>query len=130
MDVTLGPWKTDKSVGEQGKALAEAMGEEAWKTVEKSTDFTPVKPPKDKPANMGFTILGTVASVVKKPGNVHVTARFNIWVDGSMSNVATFEGKGAAQGSSTAEDALRAITESRIKMALAAIKGGRVVKQG
>ena len=47
-----------------------------------------------------------------------------------MSNVPPVEGNGFAEGSNTAEDALRAITEARINKILGVIKTGRVVKAG
>jgi hypothetical protein len=106
------------------------MGDEAWNTVKRTGGFTPLKPPQEKPSNDGYTISGVLAAIAKKPGSVQVTARFNIWVDGAMSTVSTFEGKATANGSMTAEDALRAVTESRVKMALDAIKAGRVKKLG
>ncbi len=38
MDVTLGPWTADQP---ENKPLAEAMGDEAWKTVKKTDGFEP-----------------------------------------------------------------------------------------
>jgi hypothetical protein len=129
MDVTLGPWKADKSVNEsQGKPLAEAMGDEAWKTVTNLPDFTPLKAPGGKPADKGFTISGVLASVAKKGVSTEVVAKFTLWVDGTFSNVAPLDGRASAEGSSSAEDALRAVTEDRVTMLLMAIKAGHVAK--
>src|SRR6266849_4299675 len=127
VDVTLGPWKAE-SVDD--KTLAEAMGDQAWKTVEKADGFTPRKDPHGKLAKSGFTISGRLTSVVKMGGTTHVFSTFTIWVDGTMSNVPPVEGNGLAEGSNTAEDASRAITEARINKILGVIKTGRVVKAG
>ena len=127
MDVTLGPWTAQHA---EDKPLAEAMGDEAWKTVEKSDGFTPKEAPKGKPAPKGYTISGSLTSVVKKGKTVQIFSNFTIWVDGTVSNVPPIQGTGFAEGSNTAEDALRAITESRVKKILETIKTGRVVKAG
>ena len=126
MDVTLGPWTAAHA---ENKPLAEAMGDEAWKTVEKTTGFTPKEAPKGKPA-MGYTISGKLTSVVKKGNSTQIFMTFTIWIDGTISNVPPIQGTGFAEGSSTAEDAVRAITENRIKKILETIKTGRVVKAG
>ncbi|HYZ83306.1 MAG TPA: hypothetical protein VE621_02840 [Bryobacteraceae bacterium] len=81
-------------------------------------------------ASRGLTIMGRVASVKKEGSNIQVGAKFNVLVDGAFSNVATLDGRASASGGMTAEDALRAITESKVKMILDAIKAGRVAKQG
>ena len=129
MDVTLGPWKADKSVNEsQGKALAEAMGDEAWQTATNLPDFTPIKSPPGKPADKGFTISGVLTSLVKKGAKTEVEAKFTIWVDGTFSNVAPLDGGASAEGSMTAEDALRAVTADRVTKLLMAIKAGQVAK--
>ena len=131
MDVTLGPWTAEKSVeGKQRQPLAEAMGDEAWNTVKKSTSFTPLKAPHGKPANRGITISGKLTTVSRTGSGIQVVAKFTVWVDGTFSNVAPLEGRASASGGSTAEDALRATTESRIKMLLEAIQAGRILKAG
>ncbi len=127
MDVTLGPWTASHA---ENKPLAEAMGDEAWKTVEKTAGFTPEEAPKGKPATTGYTISGRLTSVVKQGNSTQIFSAFTIWVDGTISNVPPIQGTGFAEGSSTAEDALRAITESRVKKILETIKTGRVVKAG
>ena len=128
MDVTLGPWTAAKTVSAtQRKALIEVMGDEAWKTVEKAAGITGRKA-KSKPASEGFTISGRVSGLSTKAGATQVTAQFTVWVDGSFSNVSLVEGKATASGGSTAADALRAVTESRIRGLLEVIKAGRVLK--
>jgi len=125
VDVTLGPWTAAQA---ENKPLAEAMGNEAWKTVEKAADFTPKEAPKGKAATRGYTISGRVTSVVKQGNGLQVLSAFTIWVDGTMSNVPPIQGSGSAAGGSTAEDVVRAITEDRIKKILETLKTGRVVK--
>ena len=124
MDVTLGPWTAAHA---ENKPLAEAMGNEAWKTVEKAADFTPKEAPKGKAATRGYTISGRLTSVVKQGNSLQILSAFTIWVDGTMSNVPPIQGTGSAVGS-TAEDVVRAITEDRIKKILETLKTGRVVK--
>ena len=127
MDVTLGPWTAAHA---ENKPLAEAMGDEAWKTVDKTVGFTPKEAPKGKSVTMGYTISGRLTSVVKQGNSLQILSAFTIWVDGTVSNVPPIQGTGSAEGSSTAEDAVRAITESRVKKILETIKTGRVVKAG
>lgn len=129
MDVTLGPWTAEKTVDKaQRAAVTEAMGDEAWHTVEKTEGFTPKKAVNGKPAKSGFTISGRLTSVEKSGATTKVAAMFTIWVDGTFSNVAPLDGRGGAEGSSSASDAMRAITESRVKRLLEAIQAGRVAK--
>ena len=109
MDVTLGPWT---AAHVENKPLAVVMGEKAWKTVEKAAGFTPKEASKGK--SKGYGISGRVNSVVKHGNSVQVLSTFTIWVDGTLSNVAPIQGAGSAEGSSTAEDAMRGITENRI----------------
>jgi hypothetical protein len=128
MNVILGPWTADKSVPQtEGLALARAMGDEAWSAATKTKDITPVKP-SGKPAEPGFSIIGLVASFKKEPGKVHVSARFTVLIDGNLVNIAPTEGKATATGSMTAEDAVRAVTETKIKTLLELIKSGKVKK--
>lgn len=128
MDVTLGPWTADMSVAANDrKPLTDAMGDEAWNTVNKVAGFTPKKAGKGKPGK-GFTIFGRLTHVVRNGRSVEVLAKFNVLVDGALSNVAMLDGRASADGSSTAEDALRAVTESRINTLLQAIKQGRVAR--
>jgi hypothetical protein len=129
MDVTLGPWTADMSVAEtQRKPLAEAMGNEAWNTVKNAAGFTPKEAPQGKPAKSGFTISGKLTNVLKDGGSIRVMSKFTLWVDGTFSNVAPLDGQGSAQDGATAEDVLRAITESRVKKLLEAVKTGRATK--
>ena len=125
MDITLGPWTADMSVEErQRKPLAEAMGDEAWKTVKNTAGFAPKAAPQGKPAPSGFTISGKLTNVVKNGNTIHVMSTFTLWVDGTFSNVAPVKGDGYAKDGATPEDALRAITESRVKKLLEVIKSG------
>jgi hypothetical protein len=126
MDVALGPWKADHT---EHKPLAEVMGDEAWKTVEKTTDFTPKKTPKEGVAK-GYTIWGRLTSVVKEGNSVQIFSTFTVLVDGAISNVRELPGTGSGQGRSAAEDLTRAITEAKVKQILEAIKKGRVSKLG
>ena len=128
MDVTLGPWTAEKSVDpKQGKPLAEAMGDEARDTA-KTAGFTPQEAPQGNPAKSGFTISGKVMKVSKEGNSTKVKLMFTLWADGTFSNVAPLAGDGEAQGSASAEDAVRAITESRVNRLLEAIKSGRAAK--
>jgi len=131
MDVTLGPWTADVSVEEsQRKPLAKAMGDAAWNKVKNTAGFTPKEAPLGKPAKKGFTISGKVTHVVKGETGVTSRAIFTLWVDGTFSNVAPLKGEASSSGNGSrdAEEALIAVTESRVKTLLDAIKGGRAAK--
>jgi hypothetical protein len=129
MDITLGPWTAAKTIdAKQRQPLADAMGDEAWNTVSKKDGFTPKKADGGTAAKSGFTISGQVVQVAKQGINLQVKLMFTLWADGTFSNVAPLPGQGAAQGSSSAEDALRAITESKVNQLLDAIKSGRAGK--
>ena len=125
MDITLGPWTAEHAAD---KPLAEAMGDEAWKTVEKSSDWTPQKAVNGKAGKKGYTVSGRLTSVVKEGSKTQIFSAFTILVDGALSNVPPIQGTGFAQAPNTAEDALRAITESRVNKILGTLKTGRVVK--
>jgi len=125
MNVTLGPWTAAHA---ENKALALAMGEEAWSAVKNTDGFTPQKPAAGSSAAKGYGISGKVTSVVKQGNSSQVFSTFTIWVDGTLSNVAPIPGNGSAEGSNTAEDAVRAITEARVKKILQTLKTGRVKK--
>lgn len=125
MDVTLGPWTAEHV---ENKPLAEAMGNEARKTVDKTAGYTPKDATKGKSATKGYGISGRLNSVVKKGNSIQIFSTFTIWVDGTMSNVPPIQGTGFAEGSNTAEDAVRAITESRVAKILDTLKTGRVIK--
>lgn len=129
MDITLGPWTAAKTIdAKQRQPLADAMGDEAWNTVKKKDGFTPIKADGGTAAKSGFTISGQVVQVAKQGINLQVKLMFTLWADGTFSNVAPLPGQGAAQGSSSAEDALRAITEAKVNQLLDAIKSGRAGK--
>ena len=125
MDVSLGPWT---AAHPENKPLAEAMGDEAWKTVEKTAGFTPKKAPQGGSGAKGYTVSGRITNVAKQGNSVQMFSAFTILVDGSFSNVPPIQGNGSAEGSNTAEDAMRAITEMRMKKILDTLKTGRVVK--
>jgi len=127
VDVILGPWT---AAHVENKSLAVAMGDEAWKTVDKAAGFTPKEAPKGKSATKGYGISGRVNSVVKQGNSVQVLSTFTIWVDGTLSNTQPIQGAGSADGSSTAEDAMRGITENRITMILEKLKTGSIRKAG
>ena len=128
MDITLGPWTAAKTINEkQRQPLADAMGDEAWNTAKKS-GFTPKKADGGTPAKSGFTISGQVVQVAKQGIDLQVKLMFTLWADGSFSNVPPVAGEAKAQGSASAEDALRAITESKVSQLLGAIKSGRAAK--
>jgi hypothetical protein len=124
MDVNLGPWT---AAHPENTPLAEAMGDEAWRTVEKAAGFKPKKASQNG-GSKGYTTSGRLANVAKQANAVQIFSAFTILVDGAISNVPPIQGSGSAEGSSTAEDAVRAITESRIKKILDTLKTGRVVK--
>ncbi len=127
MDVILGPWA---AAHVENKPLAEAMGDEAWKTVKNAAGFTPKEAPKGQSATKGYGISGRLTNVVRQGNSVKVFSAFTIWVDGTLSNVAPIQGSAAADGSNTAEDAVRALTEDRIEKILKTIKTGAVHKAG
>jgi hypothetical protein len=126
MDVTLGPWTAAHA---ENKDLADAMGDEAWKTVEKSKDATPKKAD-PKTAAKGYTVSGRLTSADKKGKTTHIFMTFNILVDGFLSNVPPIAGTGFADAPNTPEDAVRAITESRINAIIQKLKTGLIVRQG
>ena len=129
MDITLGPWTAAKTIDQkQRQPLADAMGDEAWNTVKKKDGFTPVQALGGTPAKSGFTISGQVVQVAKQGINLQVKLMFTLWADGTFSNVAPLPGQAIAQGSASAEDALRAITESKVNQLLEAIKSGAAAK--
>jgi hypothetical protein len=128
IEVHLGPWTAAKTVPATHRiTLPKIMGDEAVRTVQNTAGVTG-KEVKGKPAAKGITISGKVTGITTKSGATQVTAQFNVWVDGTFGNVGVVEGKATASGGSTAEDALRAVTESRIRGLLEVIKAGRVLK--
>ena len=128
MIITLGPWKVEAGVDAKLRdSLPAAMADEAATTVSKA-GHTPKAAVDGDPATKGFTISGRVTSVTTQGRTVHVKAMFDIWVDGTVSNVKPVPGDADAEGSMGAEDALRGIVESRVKKLLDAIKAGRVLK--
>jgi hypothetical protein len=129
MDITLGPWTAAKTIDQKKRQpLADAMGDEAWNTVKKKGDFTPKQADGGTPAKTGFTISGQVVQVAKQGIDLQVKLMFTLWADGTFSNVAPLPGQATAQGSASAEDALRAITENKVNQLLDAIKSGRAGK--
>ena len=130
MDINLGPWTAAKTLDAKlRQPLADAMGDEAWNTVKKKKDdFTPIKVEGATPAKTGFTISGQVVQVTKQGTDTKVKLAFTLWADGTFSNVAPVQGQGAAQGSSGADDAVRAITDDSLNKLLDAIKSGRAGK--
>lgn len=128
MEITLGPWTAEMSVAEnERKTLPAAMGTAAKDTA-KRAGFTAKDATLGKPAKKGFTISGKVTSVTKEGRDVTVRAIFTLWADGTFSNVAPLKGEATASGGMTAEDALVAVTESRVKQLLDAVKSGRAQK--
>jgi hypothetical protein len=127
MDVTLGPWT---AAHPEHKALAEAMGDEAFNTASKTPDVTATKAVGGKPGAKGYTISGRIISADKHGITTNIFSAFTIWVDGTMSNVPPIQGNGSADAPSSPEDAVRAITEARITKILQTLKTGRVIKAG
>ena len=97
------------------KALAKAMGDEAWKTVKNSEGFTPKEAPHGQAGERWLHHLGQLTAVSRSGRSAQVAANFTIWVDGTFSIVAPLGGRGSSEGSAGAEDALRGVTEGRIK---------------
>lgn len=129
MDINLGPWTSAKTIdAKQRQTLADAMGDEAWKTAKKKDGFTPVKVEGSTPAKSGFTISGQVVQVTKQGTDLKVKVAFTLWADGTFSNVAPVQGQATAQGSMGAEDAVRAVTEDSVDKLLGAIKSGSAGK--
>ena len=128
MDVTLGPWTGEMSVAEtQRKPLAEAMGDEAWNTVKKRPAHAQGSAARQA-RRAASPSRANSTNVLKEGDSIHVMSKFTLWVDGTFSNVAPLDGEGFAQDGATAEDVLRAITESRVKKLLDAVKSGRATK--
>ena len=130
MDVTLGPWTAEHSIDEADrKPLTEAMADAARTKVKNTTGFTG-KDAQGQPAKTGFTISGKLNNLLKSSAGVTVKATFTLWADGTFSNVKPLAGEATAQGfgRTTAEEALRAVTESRVKTLLDAIKAGTAKK--
>ena len=129
MDMTLGPWTAEKNVTDsEREKLAQAMGEEAWKVSKKFPDFT-FRKAEGMPAKAGFSISGKLMQVTRKGRTVDVVTKYMVWADGVFTNLAPVEGRASAQGGGmTAEDAVRATTESRVKQLLDAVKSGRIQK--
>jgi hypothetical protein len=125
VDVMLGPWK---AAHDKDKPLAEAMGNEAWKTVDKTAGFRPKKLPKDQSDRKGYAIEGVLTSVVKEGNSTHVFSSFMALVDNRLSNTQV-KGNASAPGA-TAEEVVRAVTEDSINKILELIKKGRVGKAG
>jgi hypothetical protein len=131
MDVTLGPWTAEMGVDEkERKPLTEAMADAARSKAKSTPGFTPKDALNGTPAKTGFTISGKLTHVLKSSAGVTVKATFTLWVDGVFTNVKPLAGEATASGfgSTTAEEALRAVTESRVKTLLDAIKSGRAAK--
>jgi hypothetical protein len=131
VDVTLGSWTAEASVDEkERKPLTVAMADAARNKVKNTPGFTPKDAAQGKPAKAGFTISGKLTNVLKSSAGVTVKATFTLWVDGTFSNVKPLAGEATASGfgTTTAEEALRAVTESRVKTLLDAIKSGRAAK--
>jgi hypothetical protein len=68
--------------------------------------------------------------LLESRAGVTVKATFTIWIDGTFSNVPSLAGEAPAKGfgASTAEEALRAVIESRAETLLDAIESGRAAK--
>ncbi len=133
MDVTLGPWTAELGVDEkERKPLIEAMADAARSKAKSTPGITPKDAVNGTPAKTGFTITGKVMHLLKSKAGVTVKATFTVWVDGVFSNVKPLAGEATASGfrATTAQEALRAVTESRVKTLLDAIKAGRVAKAG
>lgn len=129
MDITLGPWTAAKTIdAKQRQPLADAMGDEALKTVNKKGGFTPKKADGGTPATSGFTISGQVLQVAKQGIGIQVKLMFTLWADGTFSNIAPVPGQATAEGSMGAEDALRAVTEAKVNQLLDALASGRAAK--
>jgi hypothetical protein len=128
VDVTLGPWTVAKGVDKEYASLSEVMGDQAWKTVNDTSGFTPKKA-KGKPAASGFTISGKITTVLKEGSSIHIRSLFTVWVDGTFSNVKDLAGDGSVEGMPPSE-AVKGITETRVTKILVAIKAGQVRKAG
>ena len=130
MEITFGPWTAEKTIKKDtSEPLLAAMDDEAKSVAKKTKDVEVREAPKGEVKAPGFSISGRLVTL-KSQGRVNsVVATFNVWVDGFMSNVATTEGRASAEGLG-AEDALRAVVESKVKALLGMIQAGRVVRQG
>ncbi len=127
MDVTLGPWKAALSVDKKYWPLAEAMGKQAWKTVEDSGSV-PKEAVKGQAATTGFTISGELTNVVKDGNGMRVFATFTILLDNTFTNVQPVKGDALADHGAQPVEALLAVTENRITKILGLIKDGLVKK--
>jgi len=130
MEIILGPWTAEKTIQEvESTPLTLAMGDEAWKIVKRLPDFTPKKRTGDG-REAGYAISGHLTTFAKSGRSKQVAAQFSITLDGQLSNVAIMHARATADGSATAEDALRSITETKVKSLLQIVKAGRVGKLG
>ncbi len=129
MDITLGPWTVDMSIGNAtGKPIADAMGAEAFDTVKGTAGFTPQNAVNGKPAASGFTISGKLTKLAKEPNGMHVQGTFTIQLDATFVNIMPVVGDAWAQGSMTPIDAVQALTDAKIAKILTLIKSGQVKK--
>jgi hypothetical protein len=129
MDVTLGPWKAEMAVDAKlREPLVAAMAAAAMEKAKGTPGVTPKEATLGKPAKSGFTISGRVTSAVKQGADLVVSAVFTAWVDGTFANMKEVPGSASASGSMGAEDAVRAVTESRVKTILEGMKNGTVKK--
>ncbi|MGB6944782.1 MAG: hypothetical protein WBE37_20460 [Bryobacteraceae bacterium] len=129
MDITLGPWTVDMSIGNTtGKPIADAMGAEAFDVVNKTAGFTPQNAVNGKPASSGFTISGKLNKLAKEPNGMHVQVTFTILIDGTFANVAPVLGDAWAVAPNTPIDAVQAVTDARIAKILTLIKSGQIKK--
>jgi hypothetical protein len=106
------------------------MGDAARTKVKNTPGFTLKDAMNGQAVRTGFTILGTLTHLLKSSAGITVKATFTVLVDDSLSNVKPLTGEATLSGfgSTIAEEAVRAVTESRVKMLLDGIKAGRVQK--
>ena len=132
MDITFGPWSAEKNISKDASAsLLAAMDDEARRVAKKTSGVTVREPQRGEVKAPGFSISGRLVALKTEGRSNTVVAKFTVWLDGFMANVAPTEGRATASGGGFgAEDALRSVTETKVKSLLAAITAGRVVRQG
>jgi hypothetical protein len=130
MDISLGPWIIAPSVPSNLRGSMPAiMADEAASQV-KRAGHTPKVAPPGKPGK-GYTISGTLRSLVTQGASVTVSVQCDIAVDGAMSGALVGPTGATADGGSTAaEDAVRAALEGQFRTILKAIKAGQVKALG
>ncbi len=101
------------------------MSEAARQTVQNSCGFAPADPPTGSKQAKGFSISGGVVKASGDARNFEVKIRFQLTIDGQLSNISTLESSFQGSGRGLEDETVRASTEARVKMILEAVQSGR-----